>query len=99
MSKRKQPVKRAALGKNTTKNSKLLQLKRLIWSYKKVIVAYSGGVDSTSLLKACLDVLGTKNVSAAKAISSSYAREELNYAKSTVKDLGVNHFLIKKGQQ
>ncbi|WAM33023.1 ATP-dependent sacrificial sulfur transferase LarE [Caldicellulosiruptor morganii] len=37
---------------------KLERLKEILLSYKSVLVAFSGGVDSTFLLKVCHDVLG-----------------------------------------
>ena len=59
-----------------------------------VLVAYSGGVDSTFLLKVAKDVLDGK-VLAVTASSSTYPDEELEFAKKMAKILGVRHRIIK----
>ena len=43
-------------------DAKYEHLKELLQTYGKTAVAFSGGVDSTFLLKACVDTLGAKNV-------------------------------------
>ncbi|MHC4538100.1 MAG: hypothetical protein ACYS6K_29585 [Planctomycetota bacterium] len=53
-------------------NSLVIILKKL----DKVVVAYSGGVDSTFLLKAAVDTLGTENVLACIGISSSLGKSQ-----------------------
>ncbi len=52
---------------------------------KRVIVAFSGGVDSTLVLKVALDVLGRENVLAATGISPSLPQRELQ----SVRDLAA----------
>jgi len=79
----------------TINNSKLRNFKNIIKTYKKVVIAFSGGVDSTFLLKICIDVLGSKNVIAVTAISDSYTEGELKYTKSISKKLEVEHILLK----
>jgi len=59
-----------------------------------VVAAYSGGVDSTFLLKIARDVLGDR-VLAVTAVSPTYTQEELNFAKSMAKSIGVRHKIIK----
>lgn len=59
-----------------------------------VLVAYSGGADSTFLLKVSRDVLGGK-VLAVTATSAAYPKEELYFSKRITKDLGVRHKIIK----
>lgn len=59
-----------------------------------VLVAYSGGVDSTFLLKIAGDVLGDK-VLAVTAVSPTYTREELAHALSMAKALGIRHRIIR----
>ena len=76
-------------------NSKLSSLKNIIKTYKKVVIAFSGGVDSTFLLKICVDVLGSENVIAITAISDSYTKDELKYTKSISEKLEVEHILLK----
>ena len=48
-------------------------LQQILESLQKVIVAYSGGVDSTFLLKAAVDTLGPENVLACIGTSPSLA--------------------------
>jgi len=59
-----------------------------------VLVAYSGGVDSTFLLKVARDTLGDK-VLAVTADSPTYPAQELNMAKKMTGLLGVRHKIIK----
>ena len=47
------------------------RLKEILTSYQKVLIAYSGGVDSVFLLKAAADTLGAKNVVACLGTSPS----------------------------
>lgn len=73
---------------------KLKKLKDIIISCKKVIIAYSGGVDSSFLLKCCLDYLGKESVLAVTAVSPTYTRKELAAAKEIAKGLGISHSII-----
>jgi len=59
----------------------------------KVLVAYSGGVDSTLLLKVASDVLGT-GVLAVIAGSETYPEAEVRGAVALAKALGVRHKVI-----
>ncbi|UCG93459.1 MAG: ATP-dependent sacrificial sulfur transferase LarE [candidate division WOR-3 bacterium] len=77
---------------------KLERLKRIIQNYQRVILAYSGGVDSTFLLKICVDVLGQQNVIAVTAISDSYTKSERMYAESISKTLDVTHLFLKTNE-
>lgn len=68
-------------------------LKNMLLNLKNVIVAYSGGVDSTFLLKASHDTLGD-NVIAVTAKSSAYPEREFNEAAKYAKEIGVKHIVI-----
>jgi len=56
----------------------------------KVVVAYSGGVDSTFLLKAAVDTLGTENVLACTGISASLAESQHKTALQCAEMIGAN---------
>lgn len=64
----------------------------------RVLVAFSGGVDSTLLLKVAKDTLGDKNILAVTALSPLYPERELAGAKKLVEALGVNHRLIQSNE-
>ena len=55
----------------------------------KVVVAYSGGVDSTFLLKAAVDTLGAENVLACIAKGPSLPQTQYLRAIETAKNIGV----------
>lgn len=59
-----------------------------------VLVAYSGGSDSTFLLKIAKDTLGQK-VLAVTADSATYPKKELSFSKQMTARLGVRHIIIK----
>jgi len=59
-----------------------------------VLIAYSGGVDSTFLLKISADILKDK-VLAITALSPTYPQEELIFSQKMAKQFGVKHRIIK----
>jgi uncharacterized protein len=65
---------------------------------ESVLVAYSGGVDSTLLLKAALDALGPERVLAVTATSPVYPRREVEEAGELARSLGARHRFIPAGQ-
>ena len=73
--------------------TKLDDLKKLVRQMGKVIVAYSGGTDSTLLLKVAHDELGEDAI-AVTAVSPSTPRDELDSAISMAEEIGAQHLLI-----
>jgi len=73
---------------------KLDRLKDIISDYKSLVIAYSGGVDSTFLLKVSLDTLGKPNVLAVTADSPTFSKREIKEAKKYAKLIGVKHEII-----
>jgi len=74
--------------------SKLENLRKILKDLGSVVVAYSGGLDSTFLLKVALDVLGKDNVLAVTARSETYPVSEFNEARALAKKLGSRHLVI-----
>jgi uncharacterized protein len=69
------------------------QLQGIIREAGSAAVAFSGGVDSTFLLKVCVDVLGDK-VLGVTARSETYPARELNEARKLAQQMGVRHIII-----
>jgi uncharacterized protein len=74
--------------------SKADRLKVIIRSRSKAVVAFSGGVDSTLLLRIARDVLGPRNVIAVTGVSQTYTEDEKRTAQRFARELGVEHVLI-----
>jgi uncharacterized protein len=64
-------------------------LQQILKKLHKVVVAYSGGVDSTFLLKAAVDTLGPENVLACIGISSSLAKSQYKRAIECAEIIGA----------
>lgn len=74
-------------------DAKYENLKNIINKLESVIVAFSGGVDSTFLLKVAKDTLG-ENVIAVTARSSTYPEREFQESVKYAEIIGTKHVVI-----
>jgi len=79
-------------------DAKYSRLKELLTSFDKVAVAFSGGVDSTLLLKVTSDCLGPHNVLAFTAVSPIFPAYEIEQSQQLARELKVQQRLIKTNQ-
>jgi len=77
-----------------TRNNKFSKLKKDLARMGQVIIAYSGGVDSTFLLKAA-SLSGLNKIIAVTSSSESLPGEELSFAKTMTSSLNIEHRIIK----
>ena len=75
------------------RQEKEVHLKEILSSFQSVLVAFSGGVDSTYLLCVAQEVLKNK-VLAVIASSETYPQHELLEAKKIAEDLKANYLVI-----
>ncbi|MEN2257658.1 7-cyano-7-deazaguanine synthase [Paraclostridium benzoelyticum] len=75
-------------------SNKLNILKNKLKEMESVLIAFSGGVDSTFLLKVAHEALGDKCV-AVTIHAMMHSNREIEEAKGFTKALGVKHIVIK----
>lgn len=68
-------------------------LRSIVSQAGSAIIAFSGGVDSTFLLKVCVDVVGEKAL-AITARSATFPKRELQEAKALAERIGALHLII-----
>ena len=73
--------------------SKYECLKNNLQQLERLVVSFSGGVDSTLLLKTAYDVLGN-NVLAVSARSSTFPKRELDEATAFAQRYGIEHLIV-----
>jgi len=81
----------------TELDAKLTKLKDILTSMGSVAVAYSGGIDSTYLLKVAYDCLGERAI-ALTAVSASLPSQELQDAQAIARQIGAGHALIESSE-
>lgn len=76
-----------------TTTEKLDQLKRILTEIESAVLGFSGGVDSSFLLRVAHDALSDRLL-AVTANSETYPAEELAEARSIAKTIGAEHLVI-----
>jgi uncharacterized protein len=77
---------------------KLERLNNRLKELERVVVAFSGGVDSTFLLRAAKNALGRDCVLAVTAVSEIHPEGEIGDARRLAKRIGVRHLLVRSGE-
>jgi uncharacterized protein len=74
------------------------RLEEILAGCGSVVLGYSGGVDSTLLLRKALDVLGPESVLAVTAASATYDASEVDEAVALAEALGAAHERLVSGE-
>ena len=78
-------------------DEKIRELHEIIRSLESVVIAFSGGVDSSVVSAVCRAELG-ENAIAVTAVSPTYPPEELETAKKVAAELGIKHLVIETNE-
>ncbi|HYO46150.1 MAG TPA: ATP-dependent sacrificial sulfur transferase LarE [Gemmatimonadota bacterium] len=85
----------STLSPSASLEEKERRLESILKEAGSVVLGYSGGVDSTLLLRKSLDVLGAVSVLAVTAASATYAAEDVDEATRLAEWLGAPHERLK----
>ena len=77
--------------------SKLQSLEKTLIDMHSVLVAYSGGTDSTFLLKVAVNMLGDKAIGVT-ASSATYTPKELEEAAANAVIIGAHHIIVQTNE-
>lgn len=75
-------------------DDKYLRLQEILRGLRAVLIAFSGGVDSTLLLRVAVAVLGTEKVLALTATSPTYPRYEFEESRALAATFGVRQLVV-----
>jgi uncharacterized protein len=81
----------------TTMSDKLNRLRAIFQDMGSVLVAYSGGIDSTVVFKVAHDTLGAQ-ATAVTAVSPTFPQIELDQARRVAEEIGGRHVIIETDQ-
>ncbi len=73
-------------------------LQTILKDLGRVVVAYSGGVDSSYLLKAAVDMLGPQNVLACISVGPAEPGNMYEKARKIAKDIGAELMVVEAGE-
>jgi len=75
-------------------HEKYEKLRAIFTGLDRVLVAFSGGVDSSLVAKVACDVLGTEQTLAVIAVSPSLARDEKREAPALLNEIGLPYLMV-----
>jgi pyridinium-3,5-biscarboxylic acid mononucleotide sulfurtransferase len=81
-----------------TLDSKFNRLKEILTGLESVVIAFSGGVDSTFLLRVALDTLGVDKVLALTATSPTYPQFEFEEASRLARAFGARQLVVESNE-
>lgn len=81
-------------GRHASLETKLRLLRKNIRSMDSALVSFSGGVDSSVLLRICREELGEKAV-AVTFLSEDYPSSDMSMAKRVVRVIGAKHITVR----
>ena len=76
---------------------KVERLRHLVADMQSALIAFSGGIDSTLVLKIAHDELGARAVGVT-AVSPTYPAAELDAATRTAQEIGAEHAIVQTDQ-
>lgn len=79
-------------------DQKFQKLQNLLREMEKVVIAFSGGVDSTFLLRVARDVLGAQNVVALTATSPTYPQYEFEESQKLAASFAVRQVVVESNE-
>jgi len=80
-----------------TMKEKLEHLKEIIKEKDSLMIAFSGGVDSSLVAKIAYEVLAKKAL-AVTLTSDTFSKRELESAKIIAKEIGITHEIIESSE-